>query len=309
MPAMRTTPLPQHVEPMLARIGAPFDSPQHVFEVKWDGVRALTYIEHGAHRMHGRRRRDLAGRYPELAFLAQLPSGCLLDGELVVLLPDGTPDFRAMLTRENASAERAASLVRSHPVAYVVFDLLFAAGESLLDVPLRQRRAALESLVAGVGNPRLMLSEGIVGSGLSLFAAVRERGLEGMVGKRLDAPYRPGERSDSWQKVKAVQQVHCLILGYEPDGTRDFKSLIIATDVDGALRCIGKVGSGLGEAERRELWARMAASRCDQPLLDAGMPGHWVTPGLYCTVNFLEWTPSGSLRAPVFVALVDEADA
>jgi DNA ligase D-like protein (predicted ligase) len=303
---MVTRPLPQHIEPMLARIGTPFDSPLHLFEVKWDGVRAMTYVEAGAHRMHGRRRRDLAGRYPELSFLAGLPSGCVLDGELVVLQPDGTPDFRAMLSRENASAERAPGLARSLPVAYVVFDLLFAAGESLLGEPLRQRRSGLEQVVAACGHPRLRLSEGIVGNGLSLFAAVRERGLEGMVAKRLDAPYRPGERGDAWLKVKAVQQVHCLILGYEPDGPRDFKSLIVATDVGGSLRCVGKVGSGIDEAERRVLWTRLTAARCERPLLDAGMPGQWVQPGLYCTVNFLEWTPSGSLRAPVFVALVDE---
>lgn len=296
--------LPQQVEPMLARIGTPFDSPAHMFEIKWDGVRAMTYVERGGYRMHGRRRRDLASRYPELQFLATLPSGTLLDGELVVLQADGKPDFRAMLGRENASADRAAAGARSHPVVYVVFDLLFARGESLLGLPLHQRRAALQPLVAACGQPRLLLSEGVVGRGLSLFAASKEQGLEGIVGKRLDSPYRPGERTDAWQKIKAVHQLHCLILGYEPDGPRDFKSLIVATDVDGQLRCVGKVGSGLDEAERSELRRLLFARKAPRPLVDAGMTGEWVTPGLYCTVHFLEWTASGSLRAPVFVALV-----
>jgi bifunctional non-homologous end joining protein LigD len=309
MLAMAHPALPQHVAPMLARIGAPFDSAAHLFEIKWDGVRAMTYVEGGAHRMHGRKRRDLAGRYPELQFLAALPGGTVLDGELVVLDAAGKPDFRAVVGRENSSADRAAAGAHRTPVAYVVFDLLFARGESLLASPLQQRRAALEQVVAAAANPRLVLSEGVVGTGLSLFAAVQERGLEGIVGKRLDSPYRPGERTDAWQKIKAVQQLHCLILGYETDGARGFKSLIIATDVAGELRCVGKVGSGIDETERVELLRLLAARRVPRPLIDAGMPGEWVTPGLYCLVNFLEWTPAMALRAPVFVRLLAEGEA
>lgn len=296
--------LPQHIEPMLARIGEPFDSPTHLFEIKWDGVRAMTYVEQGGHRLHGRRRRDLAGRYPELAFLSRLPDGTVLDGELVVLRADGTPDFRAMLGRENATGDRVAAGARQRPAVYVVFDLLYADGVSLLAAPLHERRGRLERLVAAAGQARLLLSEGVVGAGKALFEAVRARGLEGIVGKRLDSPYLAGERTDAWQKMKLVQQIHCLVLGYEPDGERDFKSLIVATDVDGELRCVGKVGSGIGDAEREALRRVLFATRTDAPLIDAGMKGRWVAPGLYCTVNFLEWTASGSLRAPVFVGLV-----
>src|SRR5262245_26903031 len=120
--------LPRHIEPMLARIGAPFDSQDHVFEIKWDGVRAVTYVEPGGHRMHGRKRRDLADRYPELAGLASLPSGTVLDGELVVLRDDGRPDFPAILHRENGNAARAHDAARQMPVVYVVFDLLYENG-------------------------------------------------------------------------------------------------------------------------------------------------------------------------------------
>jgi DNA ligase D-like protein (predicted ligase) len=306
---MAMRPLPEHIEPMLARIGRPFDSPAHLFEIKWDGVRAIAYVEGGEHRMHGRRRRDLAGRYPELAFLGALPSGCVLDGELVVLQPDGRPDFRAVLARENGRAADAPSLAARLPVVYVVFDLLYARGESLLAQPLVARRARLEELVASCRNPRLVLSAGVVGDGLQLFAAARARGLEGIVAKRLEAPYLPGERTDAWQKIKLVQQIHCLVLGYEPAGGDDFKSLILATDVAGEIRCVGKVGSGIGAAERAELRRRMAAARADRPLVDPGMAGCWVAPGIYCTVSFLEWTPGGALRAPVFVGLVPEGAA
>ena len=295
--------LPGHIAPMLARIGSPFDSPDHLFEIKWDGVRAVTYVEDGRHRMHGRRRRDLADRYPELAGLASLPPGTVLDGELVVLRADGRPDFPAILGRENGNAARAHDAARLSPVVYVVFDLLYADGESLLALPLRERRERLARVVAAAALPRVVASDGVVGDGLALFAAARGRGLEGIVGKRLASPYLPGERTDAWQKWKVQRQVHCLILGYEPDGARDFKSLIVATDVHGELRCVGKVGSGIGEAERTELKRLLFASRTARPLIEPGLPGRWVAPGIYCTVNFLEWTAGGALRAPVFVAL------
>jgi len=296
--------LPEHIEPMLLRIGEPFDAPDWLFEIKWDGVRAITYVEAGGHRMHGRRRRDLVTRYPELEFLATLPAGTVLDGELVVLQPDGRADFRAMLGRENGTAARAAERAQRQPVVYIVFDLLYAGFRSQLDEPLRARRALLQQLVSDAANPRLVLSDGVVGTGLDLFAAARERGLEGIVGKRLDAPYRPGERNGAWQKIKLVQSVHCLILGYEPDGERDFKSLIVATDFDGELRCVGRVGSGIGEAQKAELRQLLFARRAPRPIVDPGMTGAWVEPGLFCTVSFLERTVNGSLRAPVFVGLV-----
>ncbi|MEO6595809.1 MAG: DNA ligase, partial [Planctomycetota bacterium] len=174
----------------------------------------------------------------------------------------------------------------------------------LLKLPLRERRARLERLVASVAHPRLLLSEGVVRSGLALFAAAQERGLEGIVGKRLDSTYRPGERTDAWQKMKLVQSMHCLVLGYEPDGDDDFKSLIVATDIDGELRCVGKVGSGLSESQKVELRGLLFARRRQRPLIATEVTGAWVEPGLYCTVSFLEWTANGSLRAPVFMGLV-----
>jgi DNA ligase D-like protein (predicted ligase) len=303
--------LPEHIEPMLARIGEPFDSDEHLFELKWDGVRAVSYVDEAGLRMHGRRRRDLATRYPELAFLAELADGTVLDGELVVLREDGRPDFRAILSRENASPARVASAMARHPVVYVVFDLLFEAGASLLALPLRTRRERLQAVVAAAGQPRLMLSDGVVGQGLSLFEAARTQELEGIVAKRLDAPYLPGERGDAWQKIKPVKSVHCLVIGYEPDAERrgDFKSLIVATDFDGELVCVGKVGSGIGEAARAQLRELLSSRPAAAPLIDAGIPGEWVQPGIYCTVSYLERTASGNLRAPVFKGLVTEGAA
>jgi len=298
--------LPDDVPPMLCTIGTAFDDDAFLFEVKWDGVRALAYVDDGGLRAHSRNRRDLAGRYPELQILTALPPGTLLDGEIVVLRPDGTPDFPAVLARENARSERRVQQVaRAHPVVYVVFDLLFDAGEPLLDQPLHARRSRLAARIGALGSERIIASEGVVGRGRQFFAAVRARGLEGMVGKRLDSRYRPGERSPHWQKIKPVHVVHCAILGYEPDGERDFRSLIIGTDVDGELHCVGKVGSGLTVADKQRLFPLLLARRRAQPLVPTELRGCWVEPGLYCSVSYLERTASGSLRAPVFLALLD----
>jgi DNA ligase D-like protein (predicted ligase) len=302
-------PLPEHIRPMLATSGEPFDSPSYVFELKWDGVRAMAYAEHGVLRMHGRRRRDLAGRYPELAFLAKLPSGTVLDGELVVLQQGGRPDFGAIVGRENMAPARALAAAAQRPVHYVVFDLLYRGGESWMPRPFAERRAALAELLAAIASPRLLTSDGVAAHGRALFAAAQQQALEGIVGKRLDAPYRPGERGDAWIKIKLQQQVHCLILGFEPDEIGDVRSVIVASDFGGELRCVGKVGSGLTVAQRAELRRLLTARRASRPLVDAGMAGQWVEPGLYCTVRFLERTESGSLRAPVFVGLVPEGAA
>lgn len=297
--------LPSHIEPMLATSGAPFDSPEHVFEIKWDGVRAISYVENGSLRMHGRRRRDLAGRYPELDGLCALPSGTVLDGELVVLRPDGAADFGAVVGRENTAPERAAAAARLRPVHYVVFDLLWLAGRDLTAMPLSERRVLLAELLQRHPDRRLLPCDGVVAHGTALFEAARARGLEGIVAKRLDAPYRPGERSEAWRKIKLQQLVHCLVLGYEPDGADDFKSLIVASDFGGELRCVGKVGSGITTAQHATLRTLLLGKRTARPLVDPGMPGVWIEPGLYCAVRFLERMPSGSLRAPVFAGLVE----
>lgn len=297
--------LPEHVAPMLARIGEPFDAADHLFEIKWDGVRAITYVESATLRMHGRRRRDLASRYPELKNLVTLPDGTVLDGELVVLQADGRPDFGAIISRENGSPARAEAAARVHPVTYIVFDMLYEDHRPLLDLPLSSRRQRLEALVAAAQIPRLVMSEAVVGNGRDLFVAACERGLEGIVAKRIDSRYRPGERTAAWQKIKPVQAINCLILGFEPDGARDFKSLIIATDFDGRLQCVGKVGSGLDRAAKTALLPQLQARRAKAPLVDTDLEGAWVEPGLFCRVSFLERTEAGSLRAPVFLGMVE----
>jgi ATP-dependent DNA ligase len=187
---------------MLAQPATPFDSDDFLFEVKWDGARALAFIEPGSFRLLSRRGLDRSERYPELAGLAYGPAGTVLDGEIVVL-QNGQPDFRRLQAREQTRTPLRIRLAsQTCPVTYVVFDLLYEAYRPLLAEPLTQRRQRLERLVATLAMPEVVVSAGIVGAGRAWFEEVCRRGLEGMVAKRLSSRYQPGRRSEAWRKIK-----------------------------------------------------------------------------------------------------------
>lgn len=303
-----SAPLPPHVDPMLARIGKAFDSDRHLFEVKWDGTRAITFVEGGRVRGHNRRRRDVVPRYPELEALRAAEDGLVLDGELVVLGSDGRPEFRGMLRREQARDEaRARRLAAERPATYVVFDLLYRRGEALLRAPLVERRGQLEEVVAALGDPRVVVSQGVVGAGLAFFEEIRRLEIEGMVAKDLESAYRPGQRTDAWLKVKPIKHLQCAVVGYQQREDGGLKSLIVAAPIDGRLACVGRVGSGIDAEMEARLLAELASRSRPAPLIDCGMEGRWVEPGLYCTVAYLEQNASGHLRAPVFHGLIDDA--
>lgn len=302
--------LPDDLLPMLARRGDPFDSDAHLFEIKWDGTRALAFVDRPGFTLRNRYGKDLAPLFPELSFLARLPAGQILDGEIVVL-KDGGVDFGLAMSRVHARGKlRIESLARSTPATYVVFDLPYADGAALIDRPLSERRERLRELVGGTARRELIFSDGITGAGRRYYEEVTGRGFEGIVAKRLDSRYEANRRSGAWTKCKRVQTLACAIVGYLPDGGDDLKSLVIAAPDEergGALRCVGKVGSGLGTLQRKDL-ARALASRVrDEPLVECGFEARWVEPGLYCTVSFLERTEAGHLRAPVFVGMIEDA--
>ena len=308
--------LPAFVAPMLAKLRKqPFDSDAHLFEPKWDGFRAITFVEEGGHRVRSRRDRDLAPRFPEVEAVRVFPAGTVLDGEIVVL-EDGRPDFESMLRREQARELRSIErFVRELPASYVVFDLLYVDGRPILDEPLTTRRRLLAALFEGLGDGadhRLLLSEGSVGGGVELYERSVELGMEGVVGKRLDSPYLPGQRTDLWTKVKVPLHRHCVVLGYLRNEAGDLRSLVVGTDVEGELRCVGRVGSGLSEGDRRALLPRLRGLRREEPVVDcsSALDGNpeWVEPGIFCTVSFLEFTSGGTLRAPVFEGLVEDGE-
>lgn len=297
--------LPAFVAPMLATlVDESFDSQEHLFEIKWDGIRALSFVEDGRHRLLSRNRQDLLPCYPELAGLAALPGGTLLDGELVVMDGD-RPSFARSLERMHARGKlRVEALARKSPAQYVVFDLLYLDGAPLLARPLRERRARLADLVRALGEPRIVFSDGVVGPGRDFFEEVRARSLEGLVAKELDGAYLPGKRTRSWLKVKTTRTVPCAILGYVADERGTLTSLVVALEEEGRLVSVGRVGSGLTDELRARLQALCQARPRATPFVACPEAGTWVEPGLFCTVTFLERTTNG-LRAPVFVELLE----
>jgi len=293
------------IAPMLAVAGEPFDSPDYLFEIKWDGVRALAAIESGAWRLWGRTGADYTARYPELSVLRQLPAATVLDGELV-RLADGRADFSTLLSRHQlVSPRKIRGAAAQHPVSYMVFDLLQLDGRSLLSQPLRKRRQWLAQLLAPAGLGRLVFSQGVVEAGRQFFQEVIEQGHEGVMAKHLDSPYRPGKRARDWQKIKPRQQTACVILGYRTArGTLD--SLLLAAHHAGRLRYVGEIRAGLTERVRSELEPLLQERTCAQPVIDTPESAHWVRPELYCLVHCFGFTGSGRLRFPCRCRLLSD---
>lgn len=198
----KQTKLPTFIRPMLARAVQPFDSEEYLFEVKWDGIRALALIDHSGYRLVSRHGRELTVPFPELASLGDLPPGTVLDGELVVF-GHGRPQLSLVQARKSLRAEHKIR-VRSvtTPATYIVFDQLFDRHRSLLNQPLDSRRRILREMVAHGKDARLVFSGGVIGAGLQLYQQVISRQLEGVMAKRLDSLYQPGRRSGAWLKIK-----------------------------------------------------------------------------------------------------------
>ncbi len=290
---------------MLATSGSPFDSADHLFELKWDGFRTMAHVEHGSLRLISRGGRDVTAQYPELAPLAALPDGSVVDGEIVALDADGVPDFESLQPRDQArGTRRAEALAARQPVGFIAFDLLYRDFQPAMAAPLRVRRERLLQLDAP---EPMVVSEAIPTEGRTLYERACARGMEGIMGKRLDSPYRPGRRSDAWIKVKRRLHALCAIVGYLPQETGDIQSIAVAMDRDGVLTYAGRVGTGYGEDERLRL-ARLLRERVtDDALVEMPAGALAVRPGLYCEVSFVEQTRAGVLRAPVFERLIEEA--
>lgn len=295
--------LPKFIAPMLATPGRPFDSAEHLFEVKWDGTRGLAFIESGAYRLVNRRRIDFTDRYPEFGFLATLPPGTVLDGEVVVL-HGGKPDFDRLMAREQLrSPFKIRTSARAMPATYIVFDVLYDNYTSLMAQPLHERREHLQALVRGCGDKHLILSEGVVGDGTAFYEEAVKHGLEGVVAKRLDSRYLAGKRTPAWVKIKRSERIFCAIIGFLPAGKDDFRSLVIAAEGEHGLRPVGKVGTGIDARLRAKLNKLLWPRVCERPIVACRERARWVTPGLYCWVTCMERTKGGELRAPVFAEL------
>jgi bifunctional non-homologous end joining protein LigD len=294
------------VLPMLATAAAPFDSDAYLFEVKWDGVRALAAVDGGRWQLWGRGRADYGGRYPELAVLRGLPAGTVVDGELVQFR-DGRADLPALLRRHHLQhPEAIARASRVAPVCYLVFDLLACQGQPLLAQPLARRRAALAELVAAARAPRLVFSDGVVGAGRAFFDQVVAQGHEGVLAKHLASRYWPGRRSPAWRKIKPRQVLPCVVIGYTP-APEGLRSLLVATVRAGALRYVARLTRGLGPAVQADLARRLAQRPRPGPVVPCPHRARWVEPELYCRVPCFGWTAHGRLRHAAFGGLLADS--
>ncbi len=311
-------PMPEKIVPMMARTGAlPRDDGHWAFEVKWDGVRAICHSEPGRMRLHSRNLLDITPRYPEVGRLNRALSHhrAVLDGEIVALDAEGRPSFGALQRRMHVGSESAVRrLAKETPVTYVIFDLLWLDGHSLMDLPYTERRARLAELELGDGG-RWRVPDHVVGHGEQLLAATEQQGLEGVIAKRLDSSYQPGQRTPSWLKIKNTSRQEVVVGGWVPgDGKRRDRIgalLVGVRDDDGSLRHVGRVGTGFTEAELDRLAEMLRPlERQDSPFAPGGpkIPrgAVFAEPELVAEVEFREWTDGGQLRAPSYKGLRDD---
>jgi bifunctional non-homologous end joining protein LigD len=301
----------------------PTDDGTWAYEMKWDGMRALVGIDGGDVWLTSRAGNDATGRFPEIAPIAEALDGvdALLDGELVALDDDGVPSFERLQPRMQAHGHAAVrERAGAQPVVLMVFDVLWLGGHSTCELPYTERRALLERLaLAGPSWQTPPTTFGAVGqeAGQAVLDASRALGLEGVVAKRVDSPYRPGRRSDSWRKVKTTLGQELVVGGWLPGAGRlegQLGSLLVGYHDadDGSLRFAGRVGSGI-DAVKREHLERLLASRqrSDSPFVETPkLPSpRWVEPELVVEVAFHEWTSQGVLRAPRYKGLRDDMAA
>gem|GEM_PF-2653131 len=236
--------------PMLALPAErPFDDPGWVFEVKWDGIRAIAYVGETLS-VRSRGDKELLGSFPELEELRQLTSDAVLDGEIIVMR-DGRPDFRAAVQRNQLTSPAEIEEARSkNPATYVVFDILEKDGVSLIDRTLKTR---LQALGKALRQGRyVVVSAPVEEHGVDYYEAAVRRGMEGVVAKRLSSTYQPGSRSSDWLKIKRVKSCDCVVFGYTPgEGARadTFGALLLGLYDEGRPVYVGRVGTGFTDAD------------------------------------------------------------
>jgi bifunctional non-homologous end joining protein LigD len=283
----------------------PFDDPRWVFERKLDGIRCVAHRERGGPvRLISRTDKDMTGQFPEPveALEAQPVEDFVLDGEIVAFA-DGVTSFSRLQRR---AREQVA-------VFLYVFDILRHEGRDVRDLPLRERKAVLRDALQFGG--RLRYSRHSNEHGKRLFSEACRQGLEGLIAKRADSPYRSGARSGDWLKLKCHFEQELVIGGFTaPQGSRtDFGALLVGYYEDKRLRYAGKVGTGFDRATLETLGRRLRELRRDDPPFADVHPiprgTHWVEPELVAQIGFSEWTRDGRLRHPRYLGLRDDKPA
>ncbi len=314
--------MPGVIHPMLATSTTKaFDDPGWLFEIKWDGYRAVAFIEDGRVRLVSRNQNDLTAQFPELGSLPQLVKAqrAILDGEIVALDDEGRPSFSLMQQRTGFQpGKRRLQRREGVPVIYYAFDLLYLDGLDLRRVALEQRKQLLQNRIKN--SEVIHFSDHYAEKGLDLFEAAKQRGLEGIVAKMRSSAYEEG-RSRDWLKIKITQRQECVIGGYtDPEGSREyFGALVLGLyDRQGRLIHVGQAGTGFDQKTLKEMFARLQALKTKQNPFHGEIGGlrkvQFVRPELVAEIKFAEWTHESAdggmkLRAPVFMGLRDDKPA
>jgi bifunctional non-homologous end joining protein LigD len=312
--------MPMTIHPMLATsVDEPFDGPDWLFEIKWDGYRAVAFIENGKLRLVSRNQNELTQRYPELKDLPKFVHAktAILDGEVVALDEQGRASFSLMQQRTGfRPGGRRGATNADVPVLYYAFDLLYLDGYDWRKVPLEERKKKLASLL-DTGDA-VRYSDHYENQGKALFEMARAKGLEGILAKKRDSIYQE-RRSAEWLKIKIRHQLEAVIGGYtEPEGSRaHFGSIVLGLyNKQGHLIHVGQAGSGFNQKSLAEIWKMLKKRETKQnPFygeVEALRKVYWVKPELVAQIEYAEWTDGASkgsgpkLRAPVFLGLRDD---
>jgi len=316
LPGAEMKPMPAVIHPMLATpVAKAFDDSDWLFEIKWDGYRAIAFIEDGRVRLVSRNQNDLTAQFLELGRLPQFVSAqrAILDGEIVALDEEGRPSFSLMQQRTGFQpGKRRLARREGVPVIYDAFDLLYLDGLDLRRVTLEQRKQLLKDRIK-VGEV-IQFSDHYAEKGLDLFKAAKQRGLEGIVAKKRTSTYEE-RRSRDWLKIKITQRQECVIGGYtDPEGSREYFGALVLGLYDPQKRLIhvGQVGTGFDEKMLKEMFGRLQPLKTKQNPFYGEIGGlrkvQLVHPELVAEIKFAEWTHESAeggmkLRAPVFMGL------
>jgi bifunctional non-homologous end joining protein LigD len=310
----RKSATPAKLSPMLTTLtDEAFSDPNWLFEIKWDGVRALAWIEDGKYKLRARSGNDIAAQYPELAGLAKAVIGreAILDGEIVALDEKGYSSFERLQDRMHVR-NPSGNLIAKTPVVYQVFDLLYCDGYDLRGAPLLQRKQLLQRFL--MGSQAVRYCDHVVGQGKELFELAKDKGLEGIVAKRSDSRY-VSERSSNWLKVKATKTLDCVIGGWTAGrGTGVlFGALLLGLYEGKKLHFAGHVGTGWNGEMQKEILAQLqehkvAASPFDKAPV-TNEKASWTSPYVVARVRYGGWTDEQRLRHPVFMGLREDVKA
>ncbi|MBL7857482.1 MAG: non-homologous end-joining DNA ligase [Cyclobacteriaceae bacterium] len=300
------------IQPMLSDTAAvPPVGDEYMYEVKWDGIRALLAIEDGQVQIRSRNQNDISKQFPEL-LIADKAFRCtngLFDAEIVCLDKTGKPEFKKVIHRLMSSGDtNIQKNSKSNPAYCYIFDCLYLDGRLLINDPLLKRKTWLKDSIRS--DTPFRISEAIA-DGVSLFEAAKEHQLEGIMAKRVDGKYLPGKRSDLWLKVKVRQTHDCCIIGFtqgKGDRGQTFGALHIAEEVEGKLLYRGKVGTGFDEARIKEILTAMKKIKTTKKLEGIGKVqderiSTWIEPVLIAEISYAQITKDNMFREPVFVRL------